>query len=119
MNYKQKQEQRVYVKSLFFNNYPEGCIKITKGESLLHSLVKSQVCYWLKENDYEFWCEPNIIGLNSRPDIVCLHKNSDCSYIIEILASESKKSINNKEVVYPLPIIKVNAKNFVYKDFKI
>lgn len=119
MNYLEKQEERKKIKDLFLTNYPEGCIKITKGESHLHSKVKAEIAHWLKSNGYEVWSEPTLRGLQKRPDLICLHSNGNSAYIIEIVKSESKSSLINKSKSYPLPIIIVNASSFKYQEFKL
>lgn len=119
MNYQDKQLERKRIKGFFLNNFPEGCIKITKGESELHARVKLQVAHWLKSNDYEVWSEPTLNGLQKRPDLLCLHKSGNIAYILEIVKSEPESSLIKKSKDYPLPIIVVNAKDFDYDKFKL
>jgi hypothetical protein len=117
MNYQDKITELKRVRGLFKSNYPCGCIKITKGESEIHARVKTQVAYWLLDNDYSIFSEPTFKN-NFRADLVAIHK-SGISYILEIVNSESKKSIKLKKDNYPLPIIIVNTKDFDYKNFKL
>lgn len=119
MNFNQKLEERKSIRDLFLSNYPEGCLKLTSGESHLHARVKSEVFYWLKVNNFDVWSGPTLKGLRLRPDILCLHKNGTVAYILEIVCSETESSLINKEINYPLPVIKVDAKLFKYEDFKI
>jgi len=119
MNYQEKQLERKKIKGFFLNNYPEGTLKLSIGESLEHFLVKCQVAYYLKLNSYEIWSEPTLKGLKKRPDLLCLHKSGNIAYIVEIVKSESESSLIKKSKVYPLPIIVVNTKNFKFEEFKL
>ena len=116
MNFQEKNKIMKDTKDLFINSYPEGCIKITKQESEIHARVKLQVAYWLKQNDFKVYSEPNFKGYG-RPDLVCL-KNQH-NYVIEIINSEKDKSIELKKDKYPIPLIVVNCKDFKYEAFKL
>ena len=117
MNYQDKITELKRVRNLFKSNYPCGCIKITKGESEIHARVKTQVAYWLLDNEYSIFSEPTFKN-NSRADLVGIHK-SGIAYCIEIVNLESKKSIELKKDNYPLPLIVVNVKDFKYSEFKL
>jgi hypothetical protein len=116
MNYKEKNEELKRVRGLFRQNYPEGCVKVTRGESRLHRQIKCDICGWLKENNFKFWTEPNLINNSGRPDIICLHSNGS-AYIIEVIVSENGESINLKSNKYPLSIIVIDASKFDYIKF--
>lgn len=115
MNHQDKITEIKRVRGLFKSNYPSGCIKITKGESEIHARVKTQVAYWLLDNDYYIFSEPTFKN-NLRADLIGIHK-SGIAYCIEIVNSESEKSIKLKKEEYPLPIIVVNTKDFKYEEF--
>lgn len=116
MNYKTKIEEQKRIRDLFLTSSPEGTLKWS-NESLEHFLVKAQVLFWLKLNNYSVWCEPVLKGLKSRPDLICLHNSGVSAYCIEIKKSELESSLNNKSSVYPLPVRVVNCKNFDYTKF--
>ena len=119
MNYKNKQLEIKRIKNLFINNYPEGCIKWS-NESLEHFLVKCQVCYYLKRNNWEVWTESYLRSFKRRVDIWAIHK-SGMAIIVEISSSETRNSILLKEESTPegIDFIKVNAKDFNYSKFKL
>lgn len=117
MNFEEKNIERKRIKSLFIASYPEGCIKITKGEGRIHAKVKGESAQWLKTNNWEFWSEPTLVGQKGRPDFVCLHQNGNSAFILEIVSSESEASIKLKEEKYPLPVKVIIAKDFKYEDF--
>jgi len=121
MNFKQKQELIKKVSDLFIRNYPQGTVKITSGESRTHRQVKADVCGWLKDNGWDFWTEPNIIGNKNRPDIMAIHYLSSMAIIIEIIASEKESSLLQKQDRYPkeFQFIKVYCKDFNYDTFSI
>lgn len=114
MNFQEKNQERRRVRDLFTATTPEGCCKVVKGESELHAKTKALVLLWLKNQDYECWCEANFKN-GGRADLIAIHPNGN-AFCFEILASESEKKLNEKE--YPLPIIPVIAKDFKYSEYK-
>ena len=117
MNYQEKFKEYLKVKALLFNHYPEGCVKITEKESLLHAVVKTQLAYFFKSNGYDIYTEANFQDAG-RCDLIAINR-SGYFYIVEVVVSESKKSIENKREKYPAEFIVVDAKNFKYEEFKL
>lgn len=116
-NYQEKFAEYRKAKALLFNHYPGGCIKITEKESLLHATIKLQVAYWFKVNGYEVYSEANFQDAG-RCDLIAINRRG-YFYIIEIVNSESKKSIELKRQKYPGEIIVIDAKTFKYEEFKL
>jgi hypothetical protein len=114
MNHKNKLTLLKEVKGLFKSNYPEGTIKLTKGESELHARVKCQVAHYLKENNYKVYSEVTFKN-NKRADLIGIHEKAGLVFAFEILNSEKEDNIKD----YPIEIIKIKAKEFDYKEFKI
>jgi hypothetical protein len=116
MNYLQKIKANKDIRSLFRQNYPEGCIKVT-SEALNHFTVKCQVAHWFKKQGFDIYCEPSFKN-GSRPDLLVCNQQGD-AYIVEILSSETEKRFQEKIKSYPeLTIVKVYAKDFDYDNFK-
>ena len=120
MNYKDKQIEHRNLKDLFRANYPQGCVKFSKGkaESKEHKRVKAEVCSWLAESGFDFWTECSLND-GSRADIVAI--KGHIGYILEILCTESEKRFLDKlEKSYGLfTVIPILTKEFKYEDFKI
>ena len=115
MNFKQKFRERQRVRHLFNPSYPEGTIKITSGESLIHARTKLEVGYWLKENNWDIWSEVTFFN-GQRADLVAIHSNG-MAFCFEILVSEKERDLLNKK--YPISIIPIIAKDFNYLEFKL
>lgn len=116
-NYQERNIEYRKAKSLLFNHYSEGCIKITEKESLLHATTKLQVAYYFKCQGYEVYSEANFYNAG-RCDLICINRRG-YFYIVEIVNSESKKSIEEKRKSYPSEFIVVDAKTFKFEEFKI
>ena len=118
MNFMEKAKFYREVKSLFNSSYPEGCIKITSNESPIHAQVKTLVALYFQKMDYEVFSEVNLKDLTGRCDLVVISIKHATAYIVEIVNSESKESIERKKSEYPLEVIFVDAKTFNYDEFK-
>ena len=80
-----------------------------------HELTKFLVCKKLRfEYGFEIWTEVELKNNKGRLDILCIDKIGN-GVIIEILDSESEAKFSSKVDIYPLPIIKVYAKDFDIK----
>ena len=85
-------------------------IRISKANSLSHELKKAEIFTKLIHSGINVLVEPLLLDKEiGRPDLLVL----DCVPMIayEIVNSESKSSLSNKEVKYPFKIKVVEVKN--------
>lgn len=77
-----------------------------------HELTKFLVCKKLRfVYGFEIWTEAELKYGKGRVDILCIDKNG-YGNIIEILETETEAKFSEKENKYPLPIIKIQTKDF-------
>jgi len=82
-----------------------------------HELTKFLVCKKLRfEYGFEIWTEAELKNNKGRVDILCVDNNGN-GVIIEVLETESEARFSTKEHIYPLPIIRVDTKNFDIDDW--
>lgn len=119
MNKRDRLTNRQKVLDLFKSNSisgKQGYVKIwgdDKGHCRdSHELVKFLVCKKLRFiYGCEIWTEVEFKNNNGRGDILCIDKSGNGN-IIEILDSESNEKFNIKLDKYPLPVCKIETKNF-------
>ena len=94
----------------------QGFVKIWGNENGhcrdSHELTKFLVCKKLRfEYGFEIWTEVELKNNKGRLDILCIDKNGN-GVIVEILETESEARFSAKEEIYPLPIMRIDTKNF-------
>ena len=72
-------------------------IKFNTGNSWEHEKEKARICYRLQQSGHTFLTEPRL-RTGGRPDILVIDIMPPLAY--EIMASESDKSIQEKEARY-------------------
>jgi hypothetical protein len=116
MNQKDRQMRRNNTRRLFehTSGIHVNCIRINSGNTIIHELAKFLYCESLAFGGYEFITEAVLENRRGRADIV----NLDLGEIIELVHTEREKSIEDKAMVYPLPIIKIDAQKYVDERLK-
>ena len=74
----------------------KSVVKIEKGNTLNHELLKFLVCFILKNRKYEFMTEVRFVE-GGRADIIDL----DNQIIYEVLVTEKEENIDIKREMYP------------------
>ena len=91
-----------------------NCIRFRNSEGWAHLKRKTEVCYWLAKKGYEFYTEAEF-KTGGRADIVVYAPEE---FIVEIVNSEKKESIDVKKEFYPTSDIRVISarQRFNYLD---
>lgn len=105
MNTKTRIQRNKISQVISINHRYKNCVKFSKepGESDAHRDVKYMICKWLTDHDIEYYTESYFINDRGRADIIV----SDWGMVIEIMDTEDIKSIKDKSLKYPLPILPV------------
>ena len=82
-----------------------NCLRFRPNESWNHVLKKTEICFWLQRNGYEFYTEAEF-KTGGRCDIVVY---SPEEFIVEVAETETQASKDNKNKTYPAEIRWVNA----------
>ena len=109
--------QNIYYQDRVGNK--EGYVKYYRNNTDLHEDTKWQIVKYLKQNLYDVYTECRFKDLRGRADIIAIKHGM--GYIIEVVNTESEKSIEEKRNKYPkdFELIVVNSKRFKKEEFKI
>jgi len=89
-------------------------VKLEIGNTITHEIVKSIVCYIIKEKGNKFLTECKFIA-GGRGDCFCL----STQYVYEILMTEKESNLVEKQKRYPFHIVKIMAKKYEKEVNKI
>ena len=89
-----------------------GCVKIWKGNTYEHELVKFQVAFKLISQGYRIYTESEF-ETGGRGDIIAISQDGK-GYVLEVLKSETESRFLAKFEVYPeeFELIRVNVDKF-------
>jgi len=99
------------IKRLVEDNYLKkiNSLKIEKGNTIDHEMLKFLVCFILKNQDREFITEARL-KTGGRCDVLDLSRG----VVIEILTTEKEANIEKKKDYYSdLPIIPILSKDYL------
>ena len=110
MNQLEKLKTRNKIRQLIrISNRHKDVLRWSSNETENHLNMKFKICKYLKKKGIEFYSEA-ILNNGLRCDII----SADEEKIIEVVNSETEKSIARKKKVYPLEVVFVDA----YQDFR-
>ena len=109
--------QNIYYQDRVGNK--EGYIKYYRNNTDEHEDTKWEIVKYLKQGLYDVYTECRFRDTRGRADIVAIRNGS--GYIIEVVNTETEKSIEEKKKKYPqeFKLIVVNSKRFKKEEFKI
>jgi len=99
-----KRKEKMLQKEVILKDRKLNCVRFRSKESWPHALRKMEVCYWLRNNGYNFYTEAEF-QTGGRADIVIW--NDVDSFIVEVLHSEKYESILKKKEKYPSRDIRI------------
>ena len=96
-----------------------GCVKIWKGNTYEHELVKFQVCFKLISQGYRIYTESDF-ETGGRGDIIAISRDGK-GYILEVLKSETDALLEAKYGLYPeeFELIKVKVDEFDFERWDL
>ena len=75
-------------------------IKLSSANTKKHEMKKCEICYELLKEGKHFITEAHFTGGRGRCDVLCLDDN----LAIEIVKSETEKSLFQKQLKYPVDL---------------
>jgi hypothetical protein len=101
------------LQNIVYQDRKENYIKIYPNNSLRHEEVKFQIAHKCIRNGFKVYSECRFTQNRGRADLVIISPQG-IGWIIEVICSESRESIDKKLCKYPLEFefLEVKTENF-------